>query len=114
MKSIPLNNNFSLQFCTQDSTNALNAFSFEALDSWAVQKDNGPRFATRYTYTTIFAALKKTYFQCGNAKAAIQQAVILASKGQKLSTIYFQIIPAKNAVKSKEILEEKDEDFEES
>jgi hypothetical protein len=94
MKSIPLTNNFKLEFCTQDSSNALNAFSFEALDSWAIQTDHGPRFDTRYTYSTIYAALKKTYFNCGNAKAAIQQAVILASKGQKLSTIYFKIIPA--------------------
>lgn len=91
MKKIQLNKKFYLVKCNPDDLNALNGFTFVADNAWAIETDNGPRFATRYTYTTLYSKTKGLYFNCGNAKAAIQQCLITEFKNIKLKDIYFQI-----------------------
>lgn len=92
MKKIQLNKKYYLVKCEPTAENALNGFTFVAEDIWVISTDNGPRFATRYTYTTLYSKSKGLYFKCGNAKAAIQQCLITEFKNLKLRDIYFQII----------------------
>ncbi len=96
---IELNSQFNAVICESTDQGAMNAFTFEADNSWAIEIDNGQRYSERYHYTTEFAQNKKMYFNCGNAKAAIQQAIItaLAQRSQKLSEIYFRIEPKQQA-----------------
>lgn len=64
------------------------------LDEYVVVKDNGPRFATRYTYTTMAARKRNEYFDCGTAFGALQQAMMPYLKSANLSwtSIYVKFI----------------------
>jgi len=92
VKKIQLNKKYHLVKCNSDEPGALNGSTFVADDSWILVTDNGPRFATRYTYTTLYSKTKALYFKCGNAKAAIQQCLITEFKNIKLKDIHFKII----------------------
>ncbi len=91
MKKVELNKDYYLVRCSSIDVGANNAFAFDASDSWVIKKDNGEQFATRYTYSTKFSKKHKLYFDCGTAKAAIQQAIIQAYPNEKLKDIYFTV-----------------------
>lgn len=71
----------------------MNGWTFEAKAEWVVKIDNGPRYATRFVYTTkgIKGVSKNGdyIFQCENPKAAIQQVLITFGKG--LKNIFFVV-----------------------
>ena len=88
---IKLNKDYHLVRCLSTDIGAMNGFTFKASDSWVEKKDNGKQFATRCTYTTLFAKKHKLYFECGTSKAAIQQTLITEYPNEKLKDIFFQV-----------------------
>lgn len=74
--------------------------TIDALAEWVVVIDNGPRFATRYTYSTQYASDKKMEFQCGNPRAAIQQAAIYATRGELIKNLFVRILPVEESTGS--------------
>jgi hypothetical protein len=91
VKKIKLNKNYHLVRCLSIDLGAMNGFTFDASNSWVEKKDNGKQFATRYTYTTLYAKKHKLYFECGTAKAAIQQTLITEYPNEKLKDMFFNI-----------------------
>jgi hypothetical protein len=89
--TIQLNDIYKLVIVPTAEQGTIHASEFEADDIWVVKTDHGPQFATRYTYTTEYAAEKKCYFKTGNATAAVKQAIITAMPGVKLKDIHFVI-----------------------
>ena len=90
---IALNDTYSIKLFDKPVVASLNARDFTAQNEWAIEIDDGVRHATRYKYTTKYAKKKGLYFKCGNAKAAIQQAIIESKyfHNIKLSEMYFQL-----------------------
>ena len=97
---ISLNKNFYLTQCLSCDIGAKNGFNFDAQDEWVIKIDNGKQFATRFTFTTLYAKKNKFYFQCDTAKSAIQQCLVYNFSEIKLKNIYFTI--EKNFTKEEE------------
>ena len=117
LQKAKLNGKYELQLCSAETQGALNAFTFESNNEWVLIKDNGVRYATRYTFTTLYAKENKFYFECGTSSGAIQQVIISLNQNKigKLSEIYFVIIDTGKEVAplSEDEDEEKMEEFEE-
>ncbi len=89
---IDLNKDYYLIRCDADTPGAIHPFVFNPHDLFVIKIDNGKQFATRFTYTTLFAQKRKLYFKCGSAQAAIKQAIIEAYPQEKLKDIYLKIV----------------------
>lgn len=115
MRSIKLNENFTLQFCEEGEKDSMNGLGFQAKPEWCFSKDQGERYSysCRFIFWTVLAKAHKG-IQFGTPKAAIQFTLIKEFPDKKLSQIWFKIIEERNYLskKQKELPEDKDEDDE--
>ncbi len=102
MKLIPLNECYSC-FISSDKRDGFiqmkelkSMDNIESFGKYVIQVDQGPRFATRYIYSTNEARSRKAYFWCDNPFAAIQQAILPHLKNIQWPEVYIMFKEIKN------------------